>query len=92
MNTETLTTPSPELKQHLQDLRREADNVTQDIKKQASAGLQEIQTEANNRIQDAKGTAADLFSAVKDFAAQHPLKTFAAGIVVGFFLSKRRNH
>lgn len=90
MNTETLTTPSPGLRQHVQDLREDAGKVAQDLKKQARAGLQEVKTEANARLQDVKGTAADLFEAFRDFAAQHPLKTFGAGVVTGIVLATWR--
>ena len=87
MNTETLITPSPELRQHVQDLREDAAKVAQDLKTQARAGLQEVKTEANTRLQDVRGTAADLFEAFRDFAADHPFKTFGAGVVIGIVLA-----
>jgi ElaB/YqjD/DUF883 family membrane-anchored ribosome-binding protein len=90
MNTETLTTPSPELKQHVQDLRQDAGKVAQDLKTQARDGFQEVKTEANARFQNAKGTASDLFEAFRDLAAQHPFKTFGAGVVTGIVLATWR--
>jgi len=83
MNTEILTTPSPELKQHAQDLRRDARNVTQDLKNQASAGFEEVKTEANARLQDARGTVSDLYDSFRNFAAKHPFKAVGIGIVTG---------
>jgi ElaB/YqjD/DUF883 family membrane-anchored ribosome-binding protein len=90
MNTEILTTPSPELKQHAQDLRQDAGKVTHDLKNQARAGFQEVKSEANARLQEAKVTAAELFEAFRGFAAQHPFKTFGAGIVTGIVLATWR--
>jgi ElaB/YqjD/DUF883 family membrane-anchored ribosome-binding protein len=90
MNTETLTTPSPELKQHMQDLRENVGNVAQDVKNQASDGLQQVQTEANARLEQAKGNASELITALRDFAAQHPLKAFGVGVLTGFILASWR--
>ena len=90
MNTETLTAPSPELKQHAQDLRNDVGKVTQDVKKQAREGFQEVKSEANARLQQAQVTASDLFESFKGFAAEHPLKTFGAGIVAGIILASWR--
>jgi ElaB/YqjD/DUF883 family membrane-anchored ribosome-binding protein len=92
MNTEILTTPSPELKQHAQDLRRDAGNVTQDLKKQASAGFEEVKKEAHARLQETKGAASDLYDAFRNFAAEHPFKAFGIGVFTGIVLATwRRN-
>jgi hypothetical protein len=87
MNTETFTTPSPELKQHAQDLHRDANLVAQDIKNQASAGLQEIKTEAHARLREAKGSAADFYDCARSFTAEHPLSVFGAGFITGIVLA-----
>ncbi len=87
MNTEILPSPSPELKQHAQDLRRDANLVAKDVKHQAAAGFQEIKTEANARFQDAKGTAGDLYDSFTSFAAEHPVSIFGAGLVTGIIFA-----
>ena len=89
MNTDILTRPSPDLKQHTQDLRRDANLVAQDVKNQAAAGLQEIKSEANARLEDAKGTALDLYDSFKRFAVEHPAGVFSAGLVAGIVLTSR---
>jgi len=83
MNTEILTTPSPELKQHAQDLRRDANLLAQDVKNQATAGLQEIKTEAHARLHEVRESGADLYNSAKSFAAEHPFSVFGAGLVTG---------
>jgi len=90
MNTETLTTPSPELKKHLNDLGRDANQVVRDVKKQANDGLQEIKSEATNRFENAKGTAQDVFNTAKDFVAAHPFSAFGAGVAAGLLISSCR--
>jgi ElaB/YqjD/DUF883 family membrane-anchored ribosome-binding protein len=87
MNTDILTTPSPELKKHVQDLRRDASNVSQDVKNQAAAGLQEIKSEANTRFQEAKGSANEFVDSFRNFAAQHPFKAFGAGVLTGILVT-----
>ena len=89
MNTDILTTPSPELKKHAQDLRRDANLVTQDVKNQASAGFQEIKSEAHARLEDAKGSALGLYDSFKKFAVEHPAGVFSAGLVAGIVLTSR---
>jgi ElaB/YqjD/DUF883 family membrane-anchored ribosome-binding protein len=92
MNTDILTTPSPELKQHAQDLRRDAGNVTEDLKRQASAGFEEVKKEAHARLQETKGAALDLYDAFRNFVAEHPFKAFGIGVVTGIVLANwRRN-
>jgi len=90
MNTQILTSPSPELKQHLEDLRQDAGNVTQDIKNQATAGFHEVKAEATARLQETKGTALGLFDTFRNFASEHPFKAFGMGIVTGIVLASWR--
>ncbi len=90
MNTEILTTPSPELKKHVKDLRRDAGNVTQDLKNQASAGLDEIQSEANSRLQDAKERVFGLTDTFRNFVVEHPFQALGAGVLAGFVLASWR--
>jgi ElaB/YqjD/DUF883 family membrane-anchored ribosome-binding protein len=87
MNTDILTTPSPELKQHVRDLRQDANKITQDLKNQASAGFQEVKAEANSRFRQARGTTSDFFESVRNFAAEHPFKAFGLGVVTGIVLA-----
>jgi len=87
MNTELLTKPSPELKQHAQDLRRDAGLVGQDVKNQAAAGFQEVKKEAQTRLEDARGVVADFQDLAKSFAREHPFGLFAAGIVAGIVVA-----
>ena len=82
MNTETLTKPSPELKQHVQELRRDAGLVAQDVKNQASDGFQEIKTEAQN-------TVSTLYESIGKFVAAYPLSVFGVGVVTGLVLASR---
>jgi hypothetical protein len=89
MNTDILTMPSPELKKHAQDVRRDVNLVAQDVKNQASAGLEEIKTEANARLEDAKGSALDLYDSLKKFAVEHPAGVFSAGLIAGIILASR---
>jgi ElaB/YqjD/DUF883 family membrane-anchored ribosome-binding protein len=102
MNTEQLTTPSPEMKQHAQDLknhakegvdniRKDATNLAQDAKDHASRGIDAVKQEATTRISNAKGKASDLLSSVKDYAVQNPLHAFGFGVLVGLFLARRRH-
>jgi len=89
MNADTLTTPSPELKQHTQDLRRDAGLVAKDVKNQAAEGLEQVKAEAASRIQEARGTAADLYDSARSFVAEHPLGSFCLGVVAGILLARR---
>jgi ElaB/YqjD/DUF883 family membrane-anchored ribosome-binding protein len=101
MNTETLTTPSPEMKQHTQDLkdhategvqnlRQDASNLAQDAKDHVRRNVDGVRQEANARYQDAKGKATDLWESAKTYASQNPLHAFGVGILVGLFLARRR--
>ena len=90
MKTEILTSPSPELRQHMRDLRNDADNITKDLKNQVTAGLNEVKSEATSRLQEAKGAVTDLIDNVRSFASEHPLKAFGIGVACGFILATRR--
>lgn len=86
---ETLTSPSPELKKHVDDLRRDAGYVAQDVKKQANDAVSEIKAESQARFEDVKGTVADLFDSVKSYAVAHPVGVFGAGVLLGFVFASR---
>jgi ElaB/YqjD/DUF883 family membrane-anchored ribosome-binding protein len=101
MNTEPFTAPSPELKQHAQDLkdhavkgakdlREDAGNVAQDVKNQARRGVGAVKDEASARFEEAKGKAVDLMQAAKDYAAQNPLHALGLGVLIGMILARRR--
>jgi len=90
MKTETFTSPSPELKQHVQDLHHDANLVVQDVKNQADDDFQEIKTEANTRLQEARGIASSLYDLLKSFTAEYPLSVFAAGLITGVVLAAWR--
>jgi ElaB/YqjD/DUF883 family membrane-anchored ribosome-binding protein len=100
MNTDALTTPSPELKQHAQDLKdhategaqnlkKDVTNVAHDLKDHANRGVKAVKEEANNQFQGAQEKASDLWEAVQAFAKEHPGRTFGAGVLAGLFLGFR---
>jgi ElaB/YqjD/DUF883 family membrane-anchored ribosome-binding protein len=101
MNNEPFTTPSPELKQHGQDLKdhategaknikQDAQNIAQDVRKQASQGVQALRDEAGNRVQDAKGKANELIDAARSYATEHPFSTFGYGVLTGLIIAAWR--
>lgn len=101
MDTNSLTTPSPELKQHAQDLkdhatkgvndlRKDARNIAGDVKDHASRGYDAIKDEANDRLGDAKDKANDLISAARNYASENPLSAFGFGVLAGLILATWR--
>jgi len=101
MNTEALTTPSPELKQHAQDLKDHATQGAKDIKKDvghlakdvkdhANRSVDILKDEANSRLGEFRGRATDLVQTVKDYASENPLHAFGVGVLIGLFLARRR--
>jgi hypothetical protein len=86
MNTRILTSPSPELKQSVDDLRENAGRVAQNFKNQANAGIEQVRSEATSRFQN----AADLFQSAREFAGQHPVRTFGAGLLLGIAIASCR--
>ena len=100
MNTEAFTTPSPELKQHAKDLkdhategaqnlRNDLGNVAQDVKDHANRGVKAVKEEASNQLQGAQDKAVDLWETARQFATEHPGKTFGLGVLTGLFLAFR---
>ncbi len=101
MDTEALTTPSPEMKKHANDLKNHAQegvqnlkddaaNLAQDAKDHVNRSKDMLKDEASARIGEAKGKAADLLQTVKTYAAENPLHAFGVGVLVGIFLARRR--
>ena len=101
MDTESLTTPSPELKQHAKDLKDHATqgaqqvkkdvvNVAQDVKDHATRGVQAVRDEAKNQLGDAKDKASDLFETARQYGSDHPLTAFGVGVLAGLVLATWR--
>jgi ElaB/YqjD/DUF883 family membrane-anchored ribosome-binding protein len=101
MNNEAFTAPSPELKEHAQDLkdhatkgakdiRKDVTNIAGDVKKQATRGFEAVRDEANARVSDAQDKASDFLESARDYATQHAATTFGIGVLVGLFLASRR--
>jgi ElaB/YqjD/DUF883 family membrane-anchored ribosome-binding protein len=87
MNAETLTTPVTKLPEHVQDLRRSANNIAQDLKTEATSRITDAKAEVQSRIEDARGQAQDTFEVVKGFATEHPFAVFGAGLVTGLLIA-----
>lgn len=90
MNTEALTQSVPNLDGHLQDLRRSALNVGQDLKSHADTKLQDVKAKADGHLQDARSRAAELLSTARDFATEHPFAAFGLGVLAGVVIAARR--
>jgi ElaB/YqjD/DUF883 family membrane-anchored ribosome-binding protein len=101
MKTQDLV--SPEMKQHAQDLkdhaqegaqniRQDVTNLAQETKNHARRSVDLVKDEAAARIDDARDKAADLWKSAKAYALENPVRTFFAGVLVGFFLARRRHH
>lgn len=103
MNPETGNLESkPDLSKNVDNLRREAGNVAQGIKEQATAKFQDVRDQAASKVQDVRQqastqidhamvTAKDLGESVQKFATEHPLATFSLGILFGLFLSRKKD-
>jgi ElaB/YqjD/DUF883 family membrane-anchored ribosome-binding protein len=94
---------SPEMKQHAQDLkdhaqegaqniRRDVGNLAQDTKNHAQRSVNLVKDEATARLNDARDSAADLWNSAKAYVVENPVRTFFAGVLVGFLLARRRRH
>jgi ElaB/YqjD/DUF883 family membrane-anchored ribosome-binding protein len=92
---------SPEMKQHAQDLkdhaqegaenlRRDVGNLAQDTKNHARRSVDLVKDEAVSRLHDARDSAGDLWNSAKAYALENPVRTFFAGVLIGFFLARRR--
>ncbi len=101
MNTQDLVTPSPEMKQHAKDLknhategvknvRDDAANLAQDAKDHVKRNVDNVKDEALSRASDAKDKAAELIAQMQTYVKEKPLHVFAAGVLVGLFLARRR--
>jgi len=101
MNTDTLTTPSPEMKKHAQDLKdhaqegvenikKDAKNLAGDVKDHASRSYDVVREEATRRVGDAKEKATDLVTAARDYCKENPLSAFGIGVFVGLVLATWR--
>ncbi len=101
MNTQDLVTPSQEMKQHVKDLknhasegvdnvRQDASNLAQDAKDHVKRNVDNVKDEALARASDVKDKAADLLAQVQTYMKEKPVHVFAAGLLVGLFLARRR--
>jgi ElaB/YqjD/DUF883 family membrane-anchored ribosome-binding protein len=101
MNPQDLV--SPDMKQHAQDLkdhaqegvqniRQDVNNLAQDTKDHARRSVDMVKGEAAARLSDAQNAANNLWESAKAYVLANPARTFFAGLLVGFFLARRRHH
>jgi ElaB/YqjD/DUF883 family membrane-anchored ribosome-binding protein len=101
MNTQDIITPSPEMKQHAKDLkehasegvknvRQDASNLAQDAKDHVKRNVDNVKDEALSRASDAKDKAAELLAQAQTYVKENPVHVFAAGLLLGLFLARRR--
>jgi ElaB/YqjD/DUF883 family membrane-anchored ribosome-binding protein len=101
MNADTLTTPSPEMKQHAKDLkdhategaqniRNDVNNLAGDVRDHARRGVQTVKDEAGARFQEAQDKASSLVELARAYVVEHPFHAFGFGMLLGLFLARRR--
>jgi ElaB/YqjD/DUF883 family membrane-anchored ribosome-binding protein len=94
---------SPEMKRHAQDLkdhaqegvqniRQDVSNLAQDTKNHARHSVDMVKDEAASRLSDVQDTASNLWKSAQAYVVANPARTFFAGLVIGFFLARRRHH
>ena len=94
---------SPEMKRHAQDLkdhaqegaqniRQDVSNLAQDTKNHARRSVDMVKDEAASRLNDAQDAASNLWESAKAYVLANPARTFFAGLLIGFFLARRRRH
>jgi ElaB/YqjD/DUF883 family membrane-anchored ribosome-binding protein len=100
MNNDTLTTPSPEMKQHAQDLKdhategaqnlkKDVTNLAGDVKDHARRGAQAVKEEAGARLEAVQDKASNFVDLAKAYAQEHPFHAFGFGVLTGLFLAWR---
>ena len=93
---------SPEMKRHAHDLkshaqkgveniRQDVSNLAQDTRNHAQRSVDLVKDEAASRLNDVRGKAGNLFESARTYALAHPGRTFFAGVLIGFFLARRRH-
>jgi ElaB/YqjD/DUF883 family membrane-anchored ribosome-binding protein len=102
MNADTLTTPSPEMKRHAQDLkehategaqniRNDVNNLAGDVKDHAKRNVQAVKDEAGAHLQRVQDKASNFVDLARAYAVEHPLHAFGVGVLLGVFLARRRH-
>lgn len=90
MNTENLIKPVSRLPEHLQDLRRDANNIAEDMKTEVRSRIDGAKDGVRSQIDQARNRVTDSFAAARQFAADHPFALFGAGVFVGLLWAARR--